>query len=368
MQMPLPPASVLVICTRRIGDVLLTTPLIRSIKRAWPQVPIDALVFAGTQEVLKHNPDIRHILTVPERPAFLAHVWFAMRLYRRYGLAISTLTGDRPTLYAWLAGRYRIGLCDPARQSRLKQWMLHASLPFDHLNLHTVRMNLQLSEILGVPPLAEVVVSAAEKAPPALIGVDLGEAPYVVFHPFPKYIYKQWHEDGWVAVARWLANCGVRVVLTGGAADNEKAYVSHLALKMPPQTINLCGQISLSDTAAVIKGALAYVGPDTATTHIAAALGKPTVALFGPTNPIKWGPWPCGWPANQNPYSLRGIQQRGNVTLLQGNGDCVPCMQEGCQRHIRSSSDCLTHLASWQVINALNTQLKLSDWQPSRII
>lgn len=93
MQMQLPPASVLVICTRRLGDVLLTPPLIRSIKRAWPQVPIDALVFAGTQEVLKHNPDIRHILTVPERPAFLAHLRFTMRLFRSYGLAISTLAG-----------------------------------------------------------------------------------------------------------------------------------------------------------------------------------------------------------------------------------------------------------------------------------
>ena len=54
-----PPRTVLVVVTRRIGDVLLATPLIRSLKHAWPDAAIDVLVFAGTQGVLAANPDIR---------------------------------------------------------------------------------------------------------------------------------------------------------------------------------------------------------------------------------------------------------------------------------------------------------------------
>lgn len=348
------PQSVLVICTRRIGDVLLTTPLIRSIRRAWPEAAIDALVFAGTEGVLQGNPDLRQVLTVPQRPAFAEHLRLALRLYRRYDLAVSTQTGDRPTLYAWLAGRTRIGLTDPARPSRLKTHMLHASLPFDNLQTHTVRMNLQLAELLGIDPATEVVAPADTTALSAF-GLRGGAdaLPYVVLHPFPQYSYKQWHEEGWLAVSHWLACHGIRTVLTGSSNSEEMDYVSALASKMPPQTLNLAGRTTLAQAAAVIKGALAYVGPDTANTHLAAATGVPTLALFGPSNPVKWGPWPKNWPAHLNPYNLRGTQHRGNVTLLQGAGDCVPCLNEGCGQHRQSSSDCLTGLPADRVIQAL---------------
>ena len=64
---PAAPHSVLVIVTRRIGDVLLTTPLIRTLKRAWPGAAIDVLVFEGTAGVLASNPDIRSVLAIAER-------------------------------------------------------------------------------------------------------------------------------------------------------------------------------------------------------------------------------------------------------------------------------------------------------------
>ena len=92
-----PPAHVLVVVTRRIGDVLLTTPLIRSLKRAWPQAQIDALVFAGTEGVLAGNPDIRQVITIAERPSISAHLALAKRIFRRYDLALSVVPSDSPT-------------------------------------------------------------------------------------------------------------------------------------------------------------------------------------------------------------------------------------------------------------------------------
>ena len=65
--MKTPPRSVLVIVARRLGDVLLATPLIRSVKRAWPDAAVDVLVFEGTQGVLANNPDVRRVLAVSER-------------------------------------------------------------------------------------------------------------------------------------------------------------------------------------------------------------------------------------------------------------------------------------------------------------
>ena len=104
------PGSVLVVATQRIGDVLLATPLIRSVKRAWPHAAVDALVFEGTEGAIAANPDLRRVLAIPLRPGRLAHLRFIWRLLRRYDIALSVLAGMRPTLYAFVAGRWRAGL------------------------------------------------------------------------------------------------------------------------------------------------------------------------------------------------------------------------------------------------------------------
>jgi heptosyltransferase-3 len=92
---------------------------------------------------------------------------------------------------------------------------------------------------------------------------------------------------------------------------------------------------------------------------LAAAVGTPTVALFGPSNPVKWGPWPKGYAEGRDPYRLKGTQRVNNVVLLQGEGDCVPCMQEGCDRHNGSLSICLQNLPARRVIDALCELLNL---------
>ena len=103
---PLPArARVLVVTLRRLGDVLLTTPLIRSLKRAYPDAAIDVLVFEGTEGILAGNPDIANVIAMPARPSAAETFAMLRRLWRRYDLAISTQSGDRPTLFAWSAGK-----------------------------------------------------------------------------------------------------------------------------------------------------------------------------------------------------------------------------------------------------------------------
>lgn len=98
--------------------------------------------------------------------------------------------------------------------------------------------------------------------------------------------------------------------------------------------------------------------PDTATTHLAAATGTPTVALFGPSNPVKWGPWPRIWTGEPSPYAMRGSQVRGNVALVHGEEICVPCLEEGCFRHVQSPSECLRAMTPEKVIAAIETLLR----------
>jgi heptosyltransferase-3 len=348
-----PPRSVLIIVARRLGDVLLATPLIRSVKRAWPDAAVDVLVFEGTQAVLAANPDVRRVLAVPERPGWLAHLAFIFGLLRRYDIALSTQYGDRPTLYAFLAGRWRAGLLMPTPKERWKRPLLDAWAPFDNRNTHTVLMNLALGELLGVEPQREVAVCWSPEDD-ARVNELLGRGgPVAVLHPYPKFNYKMWHRAGWIEAARWLAARGHRVALTGGAEPAEIAYVADLARDMPPGTVNLAGQLSLGASACLLSRAAAYVGPDTAVTHMAAALGVPTVALYGPTDPVKWGPWPKGHDSATNPWRRLGSQVVGRVNLIQGNVPCAPCGNEGCERNVESYSDCLQQLPASTVIAAL---------------
>ena len=349
------PQRILIIVTRRIGDVLLATPLIRSLKRAWPDARIDALVFAGTHGVLIGNPDLEQIHTVAERPRFSEHLALLARLYRRYDLALSLVTGDRPTFYAAIAGRCSIGLLLDEPGQHWKRRLLDQWLPLDALRMHTVRANLTLAETLGITAIAEVVPSwlpqdAAEVD--ALLGKSC--TPLAVLHPYPKFRYKMWREDGWAEVARWFITNGYRVALTGSPDADERAYVDAIARHVP-DALNLAGRLTLGGTAVLLARAKIFVGPDTAITHMAAASGVPTIALFGPSDPVKWGPWPQGHPATTNPWQRLGDQHVGNVQLMQGRAACVPCKLEGCERHIDSDSDCLLAITPKSIINLLKT-------------
>ncbi len=354
-----PPDSILVVCTRRIGDVLLATPLVRSLKAQWPNASIDMLVFRGTEGVLEHNPDVRRVIFVAQRASLRERFADAARIWRRYDLACAAISSDRPRFYAWFAGKRRIGLVDPNRVTRLTRFVLNGIALNLHESVHTVNSTLALASLLGIPARAEVVApgigddptrraqfDARFLAPPAA----LAGQPLVVLHPYPMFAYKRWHVEGWLQLIAWLRSQGFAVALSGGPGAAERAYAQRIAEAAGGAVLNMVGQLSLGESAEMIRRAKLFVGPDTGATHIAAATGTPTLALFGPSDPVRWGPWPCGWPAVVNPWSLRGSGRHNNVYLLQGEGECVPCLREGCEGHIESRSDCLGNLDASRVI------------------
>jgi heptosyltransferase III len=342
-------ARVLVVILRRLGDVLLATPLIRSLKRAYPHVTIDALVFAGTEGVLAGNPDIAQIISMPARPGVTDTLALCARLFRRYDLAISAQTGDRPIALAIIAGRRSIGPLEPTGAARaIKRALLSRNYTRDRSE-HRVADILHLADMLGVPPHREVVCP-----PPAARAQSAPAQPYAVIHAAPMFIYKRWTAEGWGGLTAALRERGLAIAATGGASDHD--YLD--AIWPDTRVERLDGKLAWPELTALIAGARVYIGPDTAITHLAAATGVPTVALYGPTDPRLWGPWPRG--GLEPPWQKAGkIQRRGNVWLVQNPLPCLPCQLEGCERRLDSHSQCLDELTVTQVLAAVDQALAM---------
>lgn len=348
-RLDLPPQPrILVIALRRLGDVLLATPLVRSLRRAWPDARIDVLVFAGTDIILAGNPDLDGVVVMPARPSTAQSLALAWRLFRRYDLAISTQTGDRPTYFAILAGRRRIAPVAARLSGRFVRHALSRSIPAGE-GLHRVEDVLRLADALGIPRVAQLVCPGGGSA-----AVRPG-GPYAVVHAAPMFRYKQWTKDGWRALADALAAQGLGVIATGGPSEADRRYLDDIWTGLPAVR-RLDGALTFPDLAALIAGARVYVGPDTSVTHLAAATGCPTVALLGPTDPRVWGPWPVdGLTA---PWESSGtIQQRGNVWIVQNALPCLPCQFEGCHRRVDSYSRCLDELSIDAVLPAVAAAL-----------
>jgi heptosyltransferase-3 len=337
----------LVVALRRLGDVLLTTPLIRSLRHAWPDAHIDALVFADTAGILAGNPDLDNVVTVPPRPTALQSLALGARLWRSYDLAVSTQSGDRPAGFAIAAGRHRVAPVEDRLSGRIKAALLDRSVAYVP-SLHRVEQMLRLVDVLGIVRVPEMVAPKPQpfEAMPA--------GPYAVIHAAPFFRYKQWTAQGWRDLAAAISARGLTVVATGGPAVDEQRYLDDVW--QGANVIRLDGKLNWPQLTGLLSKARLYAGPDTSVTHLAAATGCPTVAIYGPTDPRLWGPWPSR--GLDKPWLAAGsIQHSGNVWLVQNRLPCMPCQLEGCERRLDSVSACLDDLPASRVIAAVELAL-----------
>lgn len=358
---------ILVIATRQIGDVLLTTPLIRAARERWPQARIDVLGFEGQMGMLEGNPDVDRCIPTPPRLG-LSGAWrLARRLWRRYDLALVSQPGDRAHLLGWIAAATRSGLIPQEGGSNWwkRRLLRHAVVSSgDRGEVHVVPEKLRLLAPWVQGGQALESAAASDRSLPSDLPAAGGLAPvrvippsgkplpeefarqlrpgYLVVHAPSMWEYKQWPIPHWVTLVGGLLAQGHQVVLTGTAGDRDQACITPLrSLGQAPQLLDASGQLGLGQLRRLIEGAALYIGPDTSITHLAAACGTPCLAVFGPTNPLRWGPWPGA--GEEKPAFQRHAetQATGNVALVQGPQACVPCGRAGCEDHHHSRSDCL---------------------------
>ena len=253
-----------------------------------------------------------------ERPTAGETLALVRSLWRRYDLAVSTQAGDRPTFFAFVASRRRIGVVPrPGETGAWWKRHLHDQPVVLEPDCHRVTQLLQLATELGLEPLADIVCPRG-----GAVEEMAARQSYAVVHASPFYRYKRWTEAGWRGLARGLAERGLAVVATEGPDPAERAYLDGLWASDAPPVIRK--RLDWPSLAALLEGAAVYVGPDTSVTHLAAGTGCPTVALYGPTSPRLIGPWPVGGLAE--PWAPAGtVQRRGNVWVVQNPLPCLPC-------------------------------------------
>ncbi len=353
--------KILVIATRQIGDTLITTPLIAAAKKKWPNAKIDFFGFENSASMLSGNPDIHKFISTKPKLKLKDYFKQFFQLFQRYDLAIVTQPSDRAYIYGLVAARHRVGVVP--NEKKLNWWKkkvcLH-TVEVDYFHQHVITEKLRLLETLidekelfgsGIsvrPPLA---VALPEKIEKQLV------APFIVIHPTPLTAYKRWPLGNWVELINQLSK-NYQIVLSGAPIPQDRelnqSIISLLQPEAATKVLNLDGALKLDQLGTLLRKAQLYIGVDTSVTHLAAACDAPTITLFGATPPTNFGPWPNGF-IDKQPYQLRAkIQKVGNVAIIQGPGECVPCRKAGCEDKADSRSDCLVKLSVQQVLEAVN--------------
>jgi heptosyltransferase-3 len=378
----LKPKKVLFIATRQIGDVLVTTPLISKARELWPDAEFHFLGYRGKLDMLSGNPDITEIIETSDRPSFAEYLSLFNTLFQRYDLAIVTQPSDRAYLYGLVSAFRRVGVLGghpqgkdveekskrskSEKQNAWKKLICMHTVNVDYFKQHVIVEKLRLLEVFFRNP-ADLFNKPISVTPPngevlsPAIASEI-QLPYVVVHPGPLTAYKRWPLAHWQHLITHLVNKGFQVVLSASPAKQDVQLnhdiISLLNDETATRVMNTAGKLSIPQTGSLLRGASLYIGVDTSITHLAAACNIPTIALFGATPPTNFGPWPNGFIGEQ-PYLLQARTQTvGNVTILQGPGECVPCRKAGCLDRADSYSECLDLLEPAQVITAVEKILQ----------
>ncbi len=275
---------ILVIQTAFLGDVVLTTPLFRALRRRFPDARLDVLATPAAAPLVEEDPHLDEVLRYDKKGGERLGAVARRLRSRGYDLIVAPHRSHRTALLAWLSrARFRVGFRD-AGLSFLYHRRVHRPM-----ECHEVDRNLELLKGLGFHPEPEDRVlhvghtdrEAQEVERVLAEGGVAAHEPLAALAPGSVWPTKRWPAEGFAAVGRALTKHGLRVVVLGGPADREVA--GRVAGAVGPSAVNAAGRTSLKALAAWMDRVRLLVTNDSAPLHVAAARGTPTVAVFGST-------------------------------------------------------------------------------------
>ncbi|WP_308167199.1 MULTISPECIES: lipopolysaccharide core heptosyltransferase RfaQ [Symbiopectobacterium] len=293
---------ILIVRLRFHGDMLLTTPLISTLKARYPEAAIDVLLYEDTIPILSKHPDIHRLYGLKRKTAG------AMEKVSDFLAMRNTLKRNRYDLIVNLADQWPIALLIKSLNcpyslsiqrggARQSLWRACFTRCLEPTGQHIVEQNFSLLAPLDVPeedrtrPLSLYYGPEDTDRVFALVP-ELAATPYVVIQPTARQYFKCWDNDKFAQVIDHLKQQGLEVVLTCGPGADDLAVVNEIStLCEHKPNLSLAGKTHFLELAALIDNAVLYIGVDSAPMHMAAAPATPTVCLFGPTDHGKWRPW-----------------------------------------------------------------------------
>ncbi len=335
------PKRILVIRLDRLGDVILSTPVLEALRHRFPHVFIAMLVRPLCQDAIVGNPFVNDVLLYDKDQAqhgVWATIRFARALRRyQFDTALVLHPSNRSHWIPWLARiPVRIGY------HRKLPWLLTHRLAHrkqegrQHESAYTLEM-LQVFGITSVAPAPHVTVQAsAAKRIEELLG-ESGIAPsdrLVGIHPSASCISKRWLPERFADVAdRLVVQERAKICVVAGEADTIHAHAVIQRMRQP--ALNLAGRLNVAELAALLRRCQVLISNDSGPVHVAAAVGTPVVAIFGRNqrglSPQRWGP--IG----------------DSHVILHKEVGCVTCLAHACDIEFL----CLTALTADEVFRAV---------------
>lgn len=361
MRLSRPPRRILVLVVPGFGDALLATPLLRTLRQAFPEARLEVMGHPDRDAMLAGNPDVDAYVTLVKFPTTRQYVSWLVRWFRRYDLAVTNSRADRGVLLLRCLARRCVTIAGAEHgPDWWKRLAVSAWVPYDG-DTHMVLQNLRLADRLGVARSYEFVPPRDPEAPgrlDAALPFPWRDEPFAVLHVTAHATRKRWTPEGWAELSRSLADRGWRCVVTAGPGD-DLAYVRDVVERLAPGAVNAAGAFALTDLTELIGACRLYVGPDTATTHLAACLGVPTLGLYGPGSLVQWSPWPRGYAEDAPPFREgHGVIRVKNVCVVRPECPCGLRYRDGCGRETPGESRCLRELPGAVVVEAVDALLE----------
>jgi 3-deoxy-D-manno-octulosonic-acid transferase/heptosyltransferase-1 len=347
--------KILIVKLSAIGDVIHTLPALCALRRHWPGAVIDWVVEEAAADLVRGHADldrvivsrrkrwIRDLRHPGRRRGALAQIdrFLAELRLVRYDLILDFQSLLKSALVVVLArGRRKVGFGPGLEHMEHSYHVLTEKISPPGMEVHALRRNLMMVQALGVPagdvvyrlPVAESDRQAVDRI---LIqaGLDPACRP-VAINPVAQWPTKLWPETRFAALADHLGDrYNVPLVFTGGPDDT--ASVGRILAAMRRPAVDLSGRTSLTQLAGLYRRSRLVISTDTGPMHLAAALGTPVVALFGPTAPWRTGPFGPGH------------------RVVRASAPCAPCFKRRCD-----VGGCMAQIPVAAVLDAVDGILK----------
>lgn len=340
---------ILIVKLSAVGDVVHSLPALDALRRARPDAHIGWAAHGGAAKLLRGHPQIDELVVVPRRvggPRDVLAARAALRAGGRWDCAVDMQGLSKSGWWAWVSGaRRRIGFAGPASREINALFMTERVRPPAEFTV--IRMNLALVEPLGAQAagaraiLPEVAADAQAVAGWARDAACGGER-FVLLDTFAGWETKLWPRERWVEVALRAGEAhGLRSLVTHGPGQQPDAEALAKAIADAGGRAVVAPPTTLGEYCALVRAhATAIVGADTGPVHLAAALGVPTVMLFGPSD------------SRRNAPEFAGARYD---TLQDFTQPCTGTFDRRCRHH--APGECMSALTPEHVVAALGRLL-----------